>query len=404
MGGLQCSSRHLVVVHRRSSGLRLRALLAGASAAMLIAGRSCRCRPRPPARHRRAGMDHHGGAAAGRRRQGSTPGCLRWPRPPVPAANGCVTVGWYYDTAGNTWGLIETQNGTTWTDTEAPQPSDSGTGSNQGFWFGSQSAASPSRAGPCRARPRPSVWPWGSTWTRAGSASRWSRPDTNGTWTSSTAALPSDAATDADRRPSRTPTLFSVSCSSHHVLRRRRAATPIRRGTRRRWSTRCRAAAGAASPRRCPPEPRPPTAPSSGSPVRRRRRASASGGYHDNTSGSDLGLLDVLANGTWTPAAAAPLPSNAAHGQQPAQHSPPDRRARRPTSCAAIGIYDDLERGEAASDRDLERDELERRSKAPLPVTTTRPRSTCWPSVSCASPSLCVAVGTYGDARAGTWG
>ncbi len=39
---------------------------------------------------------------------------------------------------GSPWGLIETQNGTTWTDTEAPQPENAGSGSEQGLWIGSR--------------------------------------------------------------------------------------------------------------------------------------------------------------------------------------------------------------------------------------------------------------------------
>src|ERR1700693_4188462 len=56
-----------------------------------------------------------------------------------PTLGGCVTVGWYSDTAAHPWGLIETQSGTTWTDTQAPQPSNAGSGANQALWLGSQS-------------------------------------------------------------------------------------------------------------------------------------------------------------------------------------------------------------------------------------------------------------------------
>ena len=55
-----------------------------------------------------------------------------------PVPNGCVVVGWYSDTANRPWGLIEQQNGTTWTDTRAPQPNNAGSGTNQGLWLGSQ--------------------------------------------------------------------------------------------------------------------------------------------------------------------------------------------------------------------------------------------------------------------------
>jgi hypothetical protein len=37
-----------------------------------------------------------------------------------PAVNGCVSVGGYHDTGTLPWGLIETQSGTRWTETQAP--------------------------------------------------------------------------------------------------------------------------------------------------------------------------------------------------------------------------------------------------------------------------------------------
>ena len=65
-----------------------------------------------------------------------------------PAANNCTMVGWYYDTSDWAWGLIEQQSGTNWTQTEAPEPADHGTGSNQGLWIGSHACGYDQ---PCRA-------------------------------------------------------------------------------------------------------------------------------------------------------------------------------------------------------------------------------------------------------------
>ena len=129
------------------------------------------------------------------------------------AANVCVTVGWYNDTAGHAWGLIEQQNQTSWTVTEAPQPSNSGSGSAQGFWFGSPDCGFIS---PCR----PVSCPTASSCVAVGSykdTGGYQEPvvDTlsGGTWTSLEPPLPSDAATDTTaNKPD--AELYSASCAS----------------------------------------------------------------------------------------------------------------------------------------------------------------------------------------------
>ncbi len=165
-----------------------------------------------------------------------------------PVANGCVTVGWYSDTAGHTWGLIETQNGTSWTDTEAPQPANSGTGANQGFWFGSDSCGFDA---PCRAVSCPATASCIAVGQYTDSGG-FSEPvvDTlsNGTWSSQEGALPANASTTSPDAY-----LFSVSCPS---------------------ATSCVAV-----------------------------------GSYDNTGGHQSAYVSTLANGTWTSAAAA-LPSD----------------------------------------------------------------------------------------------
>ena len=173
-----------------------------------------------------------------------------------PAANSCVTVGWYDDTSAETWGQIETQNGTSQTVTEAPQPANSGTGAQQGFWFGSQNCGFDA---PCRAVSCPTT----TSCVAVGQymdSSGFLQPvvDTlsNGTWTSQEGALPADTATDV------TAThpdgyLYSVSC-----------ATP----------TSCVAV-----------------------------------GEYTNTSAHQQGFISTLANGTWS-AITAPQPSDANTG------------------------------------------------------------------------------------------
>ncbi len=130
-----------------------------------------------------------------------------------PAVNGCVSVGGYHDTGTLPWGLIETQNGTSWTETQAPEPSNAGTGANQAFWFGSQNCGT---SQPCRAVSCPSAAFCVAVGEYTDSAG-FDQPvvDTlaNGAWTSAEGALPSDAATDSTTvHPD--AWLYSVSCSS----------------------------------------------------------------------------------------------------------------------------------------------------------------------------------------------
>ncbi len=66
-----------------------------------------------------------------------------------PTPTGCVAAGWYDDTTGHAWGLIEMQNGATWTDIQAPQPSNAGSGSNQALILGSTSCGTATT--PCKA-------------------------------------------------------------------------------------------------------------------------------------------------------------------------------------------------------------------------------------------------------------
>ena len=76
-----------------------------------------------------------------------------------------------------------------------------------------RAVASPSRAAPCRARPRSFCVAVGQYMDSGGFRQAVIETDTNGTWTASTAALPSDAATDATvDHPNNE--LFSVSCAS----------------------------------------------------------------------------------------------------------------------------------------------------------------------------------------------
>ena len=252
-----------------------------------------------------------------------------------PAQNACTQVGWYNDAANNKpWGLIETQNATGWADTEAPQPADSGTGTNQGFWFGSSSCGF---AAPCR----PVSCPTTSFCVAVGeyidaAAHPQAVIDTevNGTWTSMTAALPADAATDATTdKP--TNWLFGVSCAS---------------------ATSCVAV-----------------------------------GRYVNTSGNGVGLVDTLSGTTWT-GTVAPLPA----GANPTSSLLSGVSCGTPTTCTAVGQYAAAIGGQLPLLLTLANGSWTPTS-GPMPADarTGSGQDGIMIQVSCASSSACVGVGFY---------
>ena len=114
-----------------------------------------------------------------------------------PAVNACVIAGWYNDTNGKSWGLIENQNGTTWTDTEAPQPNNAGSGTNQGLRIG---AANCGGQLPCRPLSCPTVsfcLAVGQFNDTAGYVEPLVETFANGSWSATQGPLPSDAAFDS---------------------------------------------------------------------------------------------------------------------------------------------------------------------------------------------------------------
>ena len=311
-----------------------------------------------------------------------------------PAANACVQVGWYEDKSVDhgVWGVIEQQNGTAWTDTEAPQPSDSGSGADQGFWFGSNQCGFDE---PCRAVSCPSVSFCVAVGNYLDSADHFQAvidTETNGTWTSATAALPSDAATDVTtNHPANR--LFSVSCST--------ATSCVAVGgyinqdgvfnglidtlSGTTWTGKVAPLPSGAS-----------TSTNNLSNLQGISCASATscaatGQYLDASSGN-LGLLEVLANGTWTPST-APLPSDAATGSD--QHAIILQTSCPSTTfCAAVGLYDNpalrvkpvIETWNGTAWSGL---------AAPLPSDVQASSFDTLASVACGSPLLCVAAGTY---------
>jgi len=116
--------------------------------------------------------------------------------PPSPGL--CEAVGSYDDTTGKAWGLIETLANGTWSATQAPQPSNAGTGVDQGAELNDVSCPS---AGECVA---------GGDYHDAAAFS-YPMADTlvNATWTPAQLPLPSNAGDDSDLQSAY---IFSVSC------------------------------------------------------------------------------------------------------------------------------------------------------------------------------------------------
>jgi hypothetical protein len=324
-----------------------------------------------------------------------------------PIANGCITVGWYKDdgTPQKVWGLIETQNGTTWTDTEAPQPGNAGSGSEQGLWIGSQQCGI---YVPCHAISCPSP----SSCVAVGNyldTSGFSLPlvetMSGGNWSATGAPLPSDTGTDGGAvHPD--AFLFSVDCASPTSC----VAVGSYRNTSSQyfpfidtlsgttWSTLTSPLPSNAAPGSISFE-----STLSGISCPTPTSCTASGVYQDTSSGNPANaLLVTLANGAWT-AQRAPEPSDAGNdgdGSQVAflvQVSCPT-----PSACTAVGVYFDnthVEQGLI----DTFNGSAWVPTRAPLP-SDAGPGFTQLSSVSCPTPAFCTAVGLYSDTSHKDWG
>jgi hypothetical protein len=317
-----------------------------------------------------------------------------------PVPNGCVVVGWYSDTANRPWGLIEQQNGPTWTDTRAPQPSNAGSGTNQGLWLGSAQCGTVGFYELCHAVSCPTAttcYAVGQYLDTAGFSEPVIETLSNGTWTSAESPLPANAATDVDAN---TPAawLVSVSCAS--------ATSCVAVGQYRDSSGNIQGLITTLSGSTWSPQAAP--FPSGQSPSLDTAILDGvscpsttfcvASGYFPDTSSQNTGWLVTLANGTWT-ALRAPEPSNAggdAGGHQFALL--PQVTCPSPSSCVAVGLYGTssghlfhlIDQWNGSSWTGLQ---------APLPsnagaAPTSSQQLT---AVSCGSPVSCVAVGLYWD-------
>jgi hypothetical protein len=313
------------------------------------------------------------------------------------AQNGCVTVGWYDDTAGRPWGLIEMQNGTSWTDVQAPQPSNAGSGTNQGLWLGSPNCGLAAAFCQANAAPSPTVqYAVGSFLDTAGNEHPVIETYANGTWTPTQPPVPSDVS-------STTPAAYlaSIACTStsacvavgayrntsNHILSFIDTLTPTG------WATQ-------------PVSPPSGAAANPGMFLSQVACSSASScvavGHYLLAAGGTKGLLVTLSGGSWS-ALAAPEPSDAFAGANPTANLL-HVACVASGFCFAVGQYQNT-LGFAGLIETLNGG-VWTPSIAPEPMghATGAAQRTILLGVSCGSPAMCVAVGSYIDGNGRGWG
>ncbi|HEY1828403.1 MAG TPA: hypothetical protein VGF87_10300 [Acidimicrobiales bacterium] len=323
-----------------------------------------------------------------------------------PAAGACVTVGSYRDTSSDYWGVIETQSGTAWTEFQAPEPSGYGTGSHQFAEFGGSSCG---LENPCDAVSCPSTTVCvavGIYEDSVGSDFGWIDTGYGNTWTSSAAPEPSaDAGTEGDGHQQ--ASLQSVSCTSttscvavgeyENTAGHDEELIDVLSGTT--WT--------AVSP------PTPPSNQGTGSDSYSQlffvscvssTFCAASGSYLD-TSGRTNGLLTTLSGTTWA-AAAAPLPGNAGtDGDSELLVETQGVSCASATLCVAVGLYFDATgHGNGLIDQ-FNGTTWSTLGPAiePSGFGTASDQSAYLGGVSCPTTTFCVAVGNYEDSNTVGW-
>jgi hypothetical protein len=319
-----------------------------------------------------------------------------------PVANGCVTVGWYYDNGSpqRAWGLIEQQNGTTWTDTEAPQPPNAGSGNHQNFQFGSDNCGFTQ---PCHAVSCPTATfcvAVGQYEDTAGYTQPVVDTLSGGTWTSAEGALPSDAATDSGPTHFPDAFFFSVSCSSTTSC----VAVGTYVNTSGVTNGLIATLSGTTWTAQAAPLPSGATSSMGLNGVSCPTSSfCAVSGYFQGTPSGYHGWLLTLNNGTWS-GGAAPLPQGAASGG--AQFAD-TTQVTCPTvaDCISVGQYTNtsggilplIEQWNGTSWTPTE-------GALPADANTTTPSFDQLTTASCGSPTSCVAVGWYFDQQGHYWG
>ncbi len=309
-----------------------------------------------------------------------------------PAVNACVMAGWYLDTSSKAWGLIENQSGTSWTETQAPQPSNAGSGVKQGLRIG---AANCGEQLPCRPLSCPTttfcvaVGQFNDTGGTTGYVEPLIETYSGGSWAATQSPLPSDAATDAGPTYFPDAWLFAVSCATptfcaavgnyQNTTGHRVGFIATLSGTT--WS---------AQPVPLPSgatfaDPLGVSCPSAGSCV-------AVGDYEDGASLFN-GLITVLGNGTWT-SMRAPEPTGAGDDTDGDQFADLFQVSCSGSSCAAVGGYEDSSATEHAL-IDWWNGSSWTATQGPLPSNATASQFEQLLSVSCGSPATCAAIGIF---------
>jgi hypothetical protein len=316
-----------------------------------------------------------------------------------PAPTGCISVGWYDDTSGHAWGLIETQSGAAWTDTQAPQPSQAGTGIDQGVFIGSQGCGV---VDVCHAISCPSTSfciAVGGFFDTSAHSQPLLETMTNGNWVGTEAPLPGDTATGAGP-PVPMAYLFSVSCASstscvavgQYTNTSGDALGFIDTLSGTTWTTLIAPLPGASTDSFVNDV----SCVASGFCV-------ATGYYRDSTAGNPFnGLLLQRSGGVWTTQRAPEPPNGGTDGDGHQLAHTSGVSCTSASACTAVGNFDDTT-GHQHALIETWNGSSWIPTDAPLPPNVGH-SITQLESVSCASASFCAAVGDYPDPNLQDWG
>jgi hypothetical protein len=288
------------------------------------------------------------------------------------SASSCVAAGNYIDLSGTDQGLLETLSGTNWTAVKAPLPA--GAAANPQPYLQSVSCGS---ASSCVAA--------GDYTDSSGNGQGVLETLSGTTWTAVKAPLPAGAAADPQAG------LQSVSCAS--------ASSCVAAGDYTDSSGSQRGLLETLSGTTWAPVKAPLPAGAAADPQSDLESVSCAsvsscvvGGRYADSSDPQLGLLETLSGTTWT-ATKAPVPA----GARAAQDTDLTSSACAPaSSCVAVGFYFDSSSNLRALLETLSGTTWTATS-APAPAGAAADPNPELFSVSCASPSSCVAAGYYTD-------
>ncbi len=313
-----------------------------------------------------------------------------------PSATTCTTVGWYDDTTGRPWGLIEMENGGTWGVTEAPQPSDAGSGSGQGLWLGSPTCGI---ANPCHAVSCPNATfciAVGEYLDASGGSDPVVETYDGTGWTAMQAPQPSDAAASSAAlltsvTCTSTTTCFAVGQYTNSSGARLAMIDTLLGST---WSS------------QAPPEPPNLTTSSPyaylGNVACGLRTTCVASGFYNLSGGGEGGLIAMLSGGTWT-MEEAPVPADAFTGSSPYSQLF-DVACPSPDFCVSVGEYRDSLGYAALVDTSSGSTWTASQAPEPSDAGTGSSQNALLYGVSCPSTTACDAIGDYRDGSDRPWG